>query len=93
MPKDATINARVDSRLKKKADAVLARVGVRTSDLITMLLHQVVLHDGVPFDVKIPNAETSKAMAELDAGKGETFRGSGKELIEHVLGARKSRKA
>ena len=93
MPKDATVNARVDSRLKKKAEVVLARVGVRTSDLITMLLHQVVLHDGVPFDVKIPNAETRKAMADLDAGKGERFTDSGKELIDQIVGGRRKRKS
>ena len=57
----------------------------RTSDLITMLLHQVVLHNGVPFDVKIPNKETRKAMADLDAGKGERFTGSAADLRRHLL--------
>jgi DNA-damage-inducible protein J len=85
MPKDATINARVDKKLKAKAELVLDRVGIRTSDLITMLLHQVVLHNGVPFDVKIPNKETRKAMAELDTGKGERFVGSAADLRRHLL--------
>ena len=93
MPKNATINARVDDKLKAKAEKVLARVGVNTTDVITMLLHQIVLRDGVPFDVTIPNKETRKAMAELDTGKGEVFAGSGKELIDHIVGVRKKRKA
>ena len=93
MPKNATINARVDDKLKAKAEKVLARVGVNTTDVITMLLHQIVLRDGVPFDVKVPNKTTRKAMADLDEGKGEIFTGSGKELIDHLAGARKNRKA
>ena len=64
MSKDATINARVDKKLKARAELVLDRVGVRTSDLITMLLHQVVLHDGIPFDVKIPTKDAKPEKAD-----------------------------
>jgi len=92
MPKDATINARVDGRLKAKAERVLAQVGISTSDAITMLLHQIVLQKGLPFEARIPNKETVEAIEQLEAGAGERFTGSGKELIDHVLGERKSRK-
>ena len=93
MPKTGNINARVDDKLKANAEKVLRRVGVSTTDLVTMLLHQVVLNNGVPFEVKVPNKTTRKAMAELDAGKGKVFTGSGKELIDHLVGVRKKRKA
>jgi DNA-damage-inducible protein J len=93
MPKDATINARVDGRLKAKAEKVLSQVGISTTEAITMLLHQIVLRNGLPFDARIPNKETRAAMAELDAGGGEVFKGSGQELIDHILGARKKRPA
>ena len=90
MPKNATINARVDERLKARAETVLREVGVSTSDVITMLLHQIVLSRGIPFEVKIPNARTLAAMRELDAGKGERFTGSGQELIDHILKPRRA---
>ena len=93
MAKDSYINARVDKRLKTQAEKVLHKVGISTTDAIRMLLHQIVLRKGLPFDARLPNEETIAAMAELDAGKGQTFAGSGEQLIEHVLGARKSRKA
>lgn len=93
MPKDATINARVDRRLKAKAEKVLSQVGISTTEAITMLLHQIVLRQGLPFEARIPNAETVAAMAELDAGKGERFTGSGEALIDHILGTHKRRKA
>jgi len=89
MPKNATINARVDDKLKARAEKVLARVGVNTTDVITMLLHQIVLRDGVPFDVTIPNTETRKAMAELEAGKGQVFTGSTRETFDRIVKPRK----
>jgi DNA-damage-inducible protein J len=69
MAKTAYINARVEPKLKKAAEAVLERVGVNTSDAITMLLRQVVLRNGIPFEVKVPNKETRKAMDELENPK------------------------
>jgi DNA-damage-inducible protein J len=93
MTKNAYINARVDKELKAKAEKVLSRVGVSTSDAITMLLHQIVLRKGLPFDVRVPNEETVAAMAELDAGGGERFDGTAKELIDHLTLGSKRRKA
>ncbi len=93
MFKNATINARVDKRLKVKAEKVLSRVGISTSEAITMLLHQIVLRRGLPFEARIPNAATRAAMAEVDAGEGERFDGSAEELFDHILGPRKKRTA
>ena len=57
MPKDAYINARVDKTLKAKAEKVLRHVGVTTTDAINMLLHQIVLQKGLPFDVRVVATE------------------------------------
>ena len=89
MPKDAYINARVDKRLKARAEKVLSRVGISTSDAITMLLHQIVLRQGLPFEARIPNKETRAAIAELERGNGEKFDGSAEEFLETILGSRK----
>ena len=93
MGKTGYITARVEPKLKASASRVLNRVGVSTSDAITMFLRQVVLQGGLPFEVRAPNAETRKAIAELEAGGGDTFQGSTKEAFEKVLGRRKKRKA
>ena len=66
MPKTAHINARVEKELKARAEKVLRHVGVKTSDAITIFLHQVVFQRGLPFDVRIPNAETKRAIEELE---------------------------
>ena len=68
MAKTAYINARVESKLKKDAEDVLEQVGVNTSELVTMVLKQVVLQQGIPFDVctrsHTPNAATRRALRE-----------------------------
>ena len=85
VPKTATINARVDDKLKAQAERVLRKVGVSTTDLITMLLHQVVLREGVPFDVEIPNKETRRALLEARAGKGKVYTGPTSEVFDEIL--------
>ena len=91
MSKTGYITARVEPKLKASAGKVLNRVGVSTSDAITMFLRQVVLHGGLPFEVRVPNAETKKAIEELEAGRGETFRGSTKDVFDAIVGGKKRR--
>jgi DNA-damage-inducible protein J len=80
--KDAYINVRIDRRLKAQAEKILRSVGISTSDVVTMLLRQVVLTRGVPFDVRLPNKETQEAIAELDAGSGEASTTTTRDTFE-----------
>jgi DNA-damage-inducible protein J len=91
--KTAYITARIEPKLKAQAGRVLAKVGVSTTDAITMFMQQVVLHEGLPFEVRIPNARTRKAIDELEAGGGEVFRGSAGDLFDRLGKPRKNRKA
>ena len=93
MPKEAYINARVDKQLKARAEKVLAQVGVSTTDAVTMLLHQIVLRQGLPFEVRMPNPETISAMEELDAGKGEASTASTSDVFDKAVRKRNQRQA
>ncbi|MEK7480255.1 MAG: type II toxin-antitoxin system RelB/DinJ family antitoxin [Patescibacteria group bacterium] len=84
MAKTAYINARVENELKKNAEKVLKRVGVKTSDAVGMFLQQVVLHEGLPFEVRIPNKRTRKAIADLRADKGKVYTGATKEIFDEL---------
>ena len=92
MAKTAYINARVDKTLKADAEKVLAKVGLSTTDVINLMLHQIVLQKGLPFEARIPNKRTRASMAELDAGKGERFIGSSAELTKYLLAPKPRRK-
>jgi DNA-damage-inducible protein J len=60
--KTGYINTRVAPALKADAENVLGRLGVTTTEAITMFLNQIVLHQGLPFPVRIPNSETAEAL-------------------------------
>ena len=68
---DATVRARVDSDLKQEAEAIFKKLGLNTSQAIVMFLNMVKLQNGIPFDIKIPNKDTLKAMQEAKVFKGE----------------------
>lgn len=73
MTKAATINARIERDLKTKAEAILKKVGLSRAEAIRMFYTQVCLNKGLPFEVKLPNAETLAAIEELESGKGTRY--------------------
>ena len=62
--KSEFIRARIEPKLKRDAEAVLGKLGISMSDAVTVFCRQVVLQKGLPFAVRIPNAETQAALAE-----------------------------
>lgn len=56
------VRARIDENLKDEAAAVLAEFGLTVSDIVRMTLTRVVKDGAVPLDLKVPNAETRRAM-------------------------------
>lgn len=74
MGKTETIRARVEPALKRDAEAVLKKIGLTSSEAITLFLAQVKLTRGLPFPVHIPNRETRRAIREARKGRDlETF--------------------
>ena len=74
MGKTETIRARVRPELKRDAEAVLKKIGLTSSEAITLFLTQVKLTKGLPFPVRVPNKETKRAISEARARKNvETF--------------------
>jgi DNA-damage-inducible protein J len=49
-------------------------VAVSISNAIRLLMRRVADERRLPFEVRVPNATTREAMAELEAGKGKRFR-------------------
>ena len=68
-----TVRARIDSGTKARATTALAAMGLSVSDAIRMLMTRVAEEQRLPFDVRVPNAESKAAIAELEAGKGSRF--------------------
>ena len=70
---DTYVRARIDSATKRPAADALASMGLSISDAIRLLMLRVVDERRLPFEVKVPNETTRKAMAELEAGKGRSL--------------------
>lgn len=64
MTKSSMINTRLEPSLKKSSEAVLARLGLSTSEAITIFLNQLVLCKGFPFPIRLPNEQTRVALQE-----------------------------
>ena len=84
MAKSANLYARIEPDLKEQADSILAALGIPASNAITMFYKQIILHRGMPFEVKLPaagpldvstmtdeqlNAELEKGFADIAAGR------------------------
>jgi DNA-damage-inducible protein J len=85
-PGQTTFNARIDPRLKQDAELVFQRLDISLTDAFRLFLRQAVLQQGLPFDVKLPNAETVSALAEVQTGGGKVYAGmSPSEVTRAIL--------
>ena len=71
------VHVRVDEKTKQRAAKTLAGMGISVSDAVRMLLVRVAGEKALPFDVKVPNATTVRAMRAADKGqrKASVLRG------------------
>ena len=70
---DTYVRARIDTNTKERAADALGSMGLSISDAIRLLMLRIADERRLPFEVKVPNATTRKAIAELEAGKGKHF--------------------
>lgn len=69
MAKTEFIRAHVKPELKAQAEEIFSKLGLSPTDAITLFYVQVILHDGLPFAVKIPNSETIEVMRQAETGE------------------------
>lgn len=60
----ANIHCRIDSNLKDNVDIILQNLGLNISEAIRIFFAQIILSNGIPFDIKIPNKTTIAAIEE-----------------------------
>ena len=75
MAKNDTIHVRVDENVKLNAEKTLSMLGLTISEAVNMMLCQVNLTGGLPFQVKLPAPENiivnSKADIERKLNEAE----------------------
>ena len=82
MTKNETLHIRVNETVKANAENTLGRLGISISDAVTMLLYQIPLVGGLPFDLRMPAApervfvrSNEDLYAKLDAGMKQVNEG------------------
>ncbi len=65
--KSANIVVRVEPEIKKKAEAILASLGMSPSSAINALYHQIIHTNSIPFPITLPpNVPVMEDMSEED---------------------------
>lgn len=68
--KTANVTARIQPDIKESAEAILERLGIPVSVFIDMTYRQVIMRDGVPFSLEIPQKiKTRDSITEAEFNK------------------------
>ena len=85
MAKTAMIRARVEPELKQEAEKIFATLGISPSEAITLFYQQTALHNGLPFELRIPTGETLAAIRQVRSGNGISAFSSVEEMRAGLL--------
>ena len=95
MPRSSNVFARVEPEIKEQAELVLNQLGIPMSNAVGMFLRQIIIHRGIPFEMKLPskkpfviNEHTKKELdTEIAKGMEDIENGrvySEKEVFEEL---------
>jgi len=62
-------NIYLNTNLKEQAKEIYKHYGLSLSEAVNIFLAQSVFNRGLPFEVKIPNDMTLKAMKDVETGE------------------------
>lgn len=94
--KSASVNVRINENIKQHAESILEDLGLSRAVAIDLFYRQIILHNGLPFDLKLntPPLSTSdfipseledilsRGVEEINNGHGR----SAKEFFTTLLG-------
>ena len=94
--KSASVNVRINENVKQHAESILEDLGLSRAVAIDLFYRQIILHNGLPFDLKLntPPLSTSdfspseledilsRGVEEINNGQGR----SAKEFFTTLLG-------
>ena len=67
--KTANLNVRMDPELKEEVQSILDTLGISTTEAVRAYFKQIKLHQGIPFELRIPNELTQKTLQQLRDSK------------------------
>lgn len=82
--KTAMIRARTEPDLKHEAEKILSMLGLNPTQAITLFYRQITIHQGLPFQVKVPNKKTLTVFKNTDMKKDIKKASSAEDLFEKL---------
>ncbi len=73
MAATSMIHVRIDEQVKAQATEALDAMGISVAEAVRMYLKRIAADQAIPFELKVPNAETIAAMEEARQGGGKSF--------------------
>jgi DNA-damage-inducible protein J len=67
--KSGQVRARIEPELKNRAEKILNEMGITASQAVTMLYKRITTEQGWPCELKIPNAQLSQTIDEVERGE------------------------
>ena len=81
--KTVTARARIRPEIKNEAESIIHDLGLSVSTAFDLFYRQIIMNRGLPFDLRLPNDATLKAIEDARKGHGEKFRTT-KELFKDL---------
>ena len=66
------VRCRIDPKTKEDASEAIEAMGLTVSDAIRLFLKRVASEGAIPFELRVPNAKSVAAIAELEAPKSRS---------------------
>lgn len=67
--KTSIVHARIEPRVKRKAEGVLRELGITPTEAIRIFYRQISLRGGLPFPVHVPNRVTASTLEKSRRGE------------------------
>jgi DNA-damage-inducible protein J len=82
--KSASIHVRLSPVLKARVENILGKLGLSTSEAISIYFNQIDMKSGLPFEVKIPNKATKKAISQVRKDIGKKSFSTTQDLMKNL---------
>ncbi len=77
------LHVRMDDELRTRALEALGAMGLTASEAVRLLFHRIVADQAFPLEIKVPNAASRRAIAEVQAiiAEGHTRFANAEEMF------------
>ena len=89
--KNELIHIRIEPTIKEKSEDIFKKLGINMSYAVSLFLNQVIIRNGFPFNVELPQANKTKVEAlakiiEATGGNGEINEKNKKIIYLYSIG-------